>query len=87
MNRYSYGNKQYIAVEGLDKALQLMKALMEARECEVLLQRDDADIYVVSWANHYGDWSGESFIFMDELQLDEWLDYRAEKEMSANSAE
>ena len=88
MTQQSYGNKQYIAVEGLDKALKLAKAIMEAHDCQVLIQLDDANIYIVSWANQYGcDWDGEQFVWMDcgdyEAFLDwkDWLeDQKAEKE-------
>lgn len=76
MTRNSYGDKQYIAVEGLDKALALAKAIMQAHDCQVLIQLDDADIYIVSWANRYGN-SGEQFVFMDEDQYEDWCDNQA----------
>lgn len=77
MTRNSYGNKQYIAVEGLDKAMTLAKAIMEAHDCQVLIQYDDCNIYVVSWANRYGDNSGECFVFMDEDAQERWDDANA----------
>lgn len=71
MTPHSYGNKQYIAVHGREAAFKLAAAIMEARDCQVLIQYDDADIYVVSWANRYGD-AGECFVFTtdeDEISL------------------
>lgn len=73
MTRNSYGNKQYIAVEGLDKAMALAKAIMEAHDCQVLIQYDDCNIYIVSWANRYGN-EGECFVFMDEDAQERWDD-------------
>lgn len=73
MTRNSYGRKQYIAVEGLDKAMTLAKAIMEAHDCQVLIQYDDCNIYIVSWANRYGN-QGECFVFMDEDAQERWGD-------------
>ena len=66
MTNYSYGNKQYIAVEGMDKAFALAKAIMQARDCQVMVQLDDCDIYVVSWANRYG---GKTFSPASPLRI------------------
>ena len=71
MTVHSYGDKQYIAVEGLDKALALAKAIMEAHDCQVLIQYDDCGIYVVSWACRYGN-DGECFVFMSEADQERW---------------
>lgn len=77
MTKGSYGNKQYIAVEGLDKALKLAKAIMEARNCQVLIQLDDVDIYIVSWANRYDcDWDVEQFVWMDSDDYEAFLDWK-----------
>ena len=76
MTNYSYGNKQYIAVEGLDKALALAKAIMTAHDCQVLIQLDDCNIYIVSWANRYGN-DGECFVFMDEIDQEKWDELKA----------
>lgn len=76
MTAYSYGNKQYIAVEGLDKALALAKAIMQAHDCQVLIQLDDCDIYIVSWANRYGN-DGECFVFMNEADQERWDELNA----------
>ena len=76
MTFHSYGNKQYIAVEGLDKALALAKAIMEAHDCQVLIQNDDRGIYVVSWANRYGN-EGECFVFMSEADQEQWNELNA----------
>lgn len=76
MTHNSYGKKQYIAVEGLDKALTLAKAIMEAHDCQVLIQYDDCNIYIVSWANRYGS-QGECFVFMDEATQERWDDSNA----------
>lgn len=81
MTKQSYGGKRYIAVQGLDKAMTLAKAIMEAHDCQVLIQRDDADIYIVSWANRYdGDWEGEQFVWMDSDEYENFLDWKAMQE-------
>lgn len=81
MTNYSYGNKQYIAVEGMDKAFALAKAIMQARDCQVMIQLDDCDIYIVSWANRYGDeFEGERFTFMDADDIERWDDMKAGSE-------
>lgn len=76
MTNYSYGNKQYIAVEGMDKALALAKAIMEAHDCQVLIQYEDCNIYIVSWANRYGN-DGECFVFMSEADQEQWDELKA----------
>lgn len=76
MTSNSYGKKQYIAVEGLDKALALAKAIMEAHDCQVLIQNDDCNVYVVSWANRYGN-DGECFVFMSEADQERWDELNA----------
>lgn len=78
MTMYSYGPKQYVAVKGRKKAFELADAIMAARddECQVMVQLDDCDIYIVSWANRYSDGSGEAFVFMDETDLEKWDDYK-----------
>ena len=79
MTNYSYGNKQYIAVEGMDKAFALAKAIMQARDCQVMIQLDDCDIYIVSWANRYSEFEGEQFTFMDADQLEDWEEFLSSK--------
>lgn len=80
MMRDSYGSKQYVAIQGKEKAFAFAKALMEARECSVLIQLDDADIYIVSWANNYGsDWQ-EYFVWMDEDQYNDYQDWLWQRE-------
>lgn len=82
MTKQSYGNKQYIAVQGLDEAMELAKAIMQARDCQVLVQLDDADIYIVSWANRYDyDYDGEQFVWMDSDDYEDFLEWKALKEM------
>lgn len=80
MTNYSYGNKQYIAVEGMDKAFALAKAIMQARDCQVMIQLDDCDIYIVSWANRYSEFEGERFTFMSAEDAERWDDMKAESE-------
>lgn len=77
MTENSYGDKQYIAVEGREAALKLAGAIMEARDCQVLIQYDDADIYIVSWANQYGSHGGERFVFMNEDEYDDYMNMAA----------
>lgn len=76
MTPNSYGNKQYIAVQGREAAFKLAAAIMEARNCQVMVQCDDADIYIVSWANRYDDGSGEQFVFMDEGDQEMWSELK-----------
>ena len=85
MMRDSYGPKQYVAVEGKEKAMAFAKALMEAHECSVLIQRDDADIYIVSWANYYGSDYYEHFVWMDDDQYEAYQEWLWQREQ-ANSA-
>lgn len=83
MMQNSYGPKQYVAIEGKDKAFTFAKALMEAHQCSVLVQYDDCDIYIVSWANYYGSDYQEHFVWMSEDQYDdyqEWLWLREQEE-------
>ncbi len=79
MTRNSYGDKQYIAVQGLDKALALAKAIMEAHDCQVLIQNDDCDIYIVSWANRYGLADGEQFVWFDENEYEDYEDWKCSR--------
>ena len=89
MTNYSYGNRQYIAVQGRKKALALAGAIMEARDddVQVLIQLDDCDIYIVSWANRYGSNGGEAFVFMDENDQEKWDDFKYTEMKSSDSTE
>ena len=89
MTNYSYGNRQYIAVQGRKKALELAGAIMEARDddCQVLIQLDDCDIYIVSWANRYGSNGGEAFVFMDENDQEKWDNFKYTEMKSSDSSE
>ena len=77
MTKLSHGNKQYIAVEGREAAFKLAAAIMEAHDCQVMVQLDDANIYIVSWANRYGEFGGEEFVWMDETMLEDYEDWLA----------
>lgn len=81
MTQHSFGNKQYIAVEGLDKALKLLRAMVEANpEYQFLLQLDDCDIWIISWANRCFDYDGERFVHMTEGEYERYTDKMEEDE-------
>ena len=83
MTKLSYGNKQYIVVKGRDAAFKLAAAIMDARDCQVMVQLDDADIYIVSWANRDDEW-GEEFVWMDETMLEDYENWLASRDAEAN---
>ena len=73
MTTDSYGKNQYISVQGLDKALALIKALAEINpEYQLLLQLDDSDIWIVSWAARDFKFGGERFVHMTDFEYDEY---------------
>ena len=75
MTERSFGKKQYIAVEGLDKALKLLRTMAEVNpEHQFLLQLDDCDIWIISWADHCFDYGGERFVHMTEGEYDRYTD-------------
>lgn len=86
MTNYSYGPKQYIAVQGRDKAFALAADIMKARDndCQVMVQYDDCDIYIVSWANRYGPNDGEAFVFMDEDDQEKWDNLKYTEQHKSN---
>lgn len=72
MFRYSIleGDRS-IAVDGLDKAVKLLKALAEANDNhQFLLQYDDCGIWVVSWVERGQDW-GDAYIAVPEDLVEE----------------
>ena len=60
----------YISVEGKDAALKLAKALLEAnRDMQVLIQEDDCDIYIVTWADAHRQW-GDAYRYIPNALLE-----------------
>jgi hypothetical protein len=53
---------------------------MQARDCQVMVQLDDCDIYIVSWANRYSEFEGERFTFMSAEDAERWDDMKAGSE-------
>ena len=73
MTADSYGKNQYISVKGLDNAIKLIKALAEINpEYQLLLQLDDSDIWIVSWAARDSKFGGERFVHMTDFEYDEY---------------
>ena len=69
--------EHYIGVKGLDKAMKLAKTLIEC-DHQVMIQLDDADIYIVAYASE-GPW-GEKFASLDEEEQEMIEDYRFRRE-------
>ena len=81
MTADSFGKNQYISVRGLDKALKLIKYLAEINpEHQFLLQLDDSDIWIVSWAARDFKFGGERFVHMTDFEYDDYMALRADSE-------
>lgn len=73
MTADSYGKNQYISVRGLDDALKLIRSLAEVNpDYQFLLQLDDSDIWIVSWAARDFKFGGERFVHMTDFEYDEY---------------
>lgn len=65
MAPYTYGNRGYMSFHGLDAALKFMRVVAETNpDYQLLLQLDDCDIWIVSWASYDSQYGGDSFMFI-----------------------
>ena len=63
-------NERYVAVEGLENALEMAKALIK-NDYQVMVQLDDCDIYCVHYAEaKYRELGNAAFYRISEEDLD-----------------
>ena len=70
--------KDYIAVKGLDNAMDLAKSLIKADQ-QVMVQLDDCDIYIVAYADNNLELGGDQFAALTPEEAENIADAR-EKE-------
>ena len=70
--------KDYIAVKGLDNAMNLAKSLIKADQ-QVMVQLDDCDIYIVAYADNNLELGGDQFAALTPEEAENIADAR-EKE-------
>ena len=70
--------KNYIAVKGLDNAMNLAKSLIKADQ-QVMVQLDDCDIYIVAYADNNLELGGDQFASLTPEEAENIADAR-EKE-------
>ena len=70
--------KDYIAVKGLDNAMDLVKSLVKADK-QVMVQLDDCDIYIVAYADNDLELGGDQFAALTPEEAENIADAR-EKE-------
>lgn len=72
----------YIAVQGKDNALKVAAALIE-QDYQVFIQLDDADIYIVAYANNNNSYyGGELFALINDEEQELIHNYRYKDECS-----
>ena len=75
-------NERYVAVEGLENALEMAKALIK-NDYQVMVQLDDCDIYCVHYAEaKYRDLGNAAFYRISEEDLS--AIYKAEMNKGEN---
>lgn len=67
--------KDYVAVEGLDKAMAVAKVLVEANK-QVMVQLDDCDIYIVAYADNDASLGDEQFAALTPEEAETIADKR-----------
>lgn len=72
--------KNTIDVEGLDKALKVARALIEA-DYQVMIQLDDCDVYVISYNYNDLELGGEIFVSLPQEKVEEILDEEDEQKV------
>lgn len=75
-------NANSIAVEGKDNALKIAAALID-QDCQVFIQLDDCDIYVVAYTSNNTEYGGPEFALLDDDELELVQDHRYDKENKA----
>ena len=68
-------NERYIAVEGLENALEMAKALIK-NDYQVMVQLDDCDIYIVAFTENSTEF-GNKFTPLSFKEIDAIEDMRA----------
>ena len=68
-------NERYVAVEGLDNALEMAKALIK-NDYQVMVQLDDCDIYIVAFTENTTEF-GNKFTPLSFEEIDAIEDMRA----------
>ena len=68
-------NERYVAVEGLENALEMAKALIK-NDYQVMVQLDDCDIYIVAFTENTTEF-GNKFTPLSFEEIDEIEDMRA----------
>ena len=68
-------NERYVAVEGLENALEMAKALIK-NDYQVMVQLDDCDIYIVAFTENTTEF-GDKFTPLSFEEIDAIEDMRA----------
>ena len=71
-------NERYVAVEGLENALEMAKALIK-NDYQVMVQLDDCDIYIVAFTENTTEF-GDKFTPLSFEEIDVIEDMRAPKD-------
>lgn len=71
--------KNVIAVQGLDKAMKVAQALIEA-DYQVMIQLEDCNVYIVSYNPNDLDLGDEIFVSLPQEKVEEILDEAEEVE-------
>ena len=71
-------NERYVAIEGLDNALEMAKALIK-NDYQVMVQLDDCDIYIVAFTENTTEF-GDKFTPLSFEEIDMIEDLRAPKD-------
>ena len=70
--------KNIIAIQGLDKAMKVAQALIEA-DYQVMIQLEDCNVYVVSYNPNDLDLGDEIFVSLPQEKVEEILDEAEDK--------
>ena len=76
-------NERYVAVEGLDNALEMAKALIK-NDYQVMVQLDDCDIYIVAFTENTTEF-GDKFTPLSFEEIDAIEDMRASNDNDKDS--
>ena len=76
-------NERYVAVEGLDNALEMAKALIK-NDYQVMVQLDDCDIYIVAFTENTTEF-GNKFTPLSFEEIDAIEDMRASNDNDKDS--
>lgn len=76
-------NERYVAVEGLENALEMAKALIK-NDYQVMVQLDDCDIYIVAFTENSTEF-GNKFTPLSFEEIDAIEDMRASNDNDKDS--